>query len=553
MSLLKYILATVLLVSVYAIEYRVIVPEQPSKVSVLIDGTHFSLEADHIFPILYKGNGPIAQSGYQYHTNQTESFMRRPVQKNTPNEFFDRSWNTQIPLPLPQIYAPLPAIDRISSALHKSNEIPTIHLLADPAQINALHRNISADLAIQTQLHYLSNHDLQQRPEVELSLSGRTSRNLPKLAYNLKLKTDLYGYRRLKLRSLSTDPSYIREQVSYNFIRSVGLISSEFSYVRLVINQQPMGLFGLVDTFKGNWLSNVFANGRADYERGILYEGVRHTSASEALGLRSDLSFMSNLTSYGAGQYKIKVKGVEKKGYRPLQKLTRFIANAPNDTKIWNKHLDTESFLRSMALEVLLGYGDGYLTMCDNFYLYQHPDTKQFIYIPSDLDLTLGNTFFKQSDMTSGNYSRIPAIHTRPLFINMMRIPEFKQRFEWLIQDINLKLMDPALIFSHYKRIADLITEDVAWDQKLPRVGGTYYSEIAGAIQTHNTQITSQAHVPDNADVPSLIDMGLRLDGSIPFKQAIDGPTGHISLPSIKDWFFTVYHNINNFFRDLQN
>ncbi|CAO3665731.1 unnamed protein product [Rhizopus stolonifer] len=517
MLLLKYILATVLLASVYAIEYRVIVPEQPSKVSVLIDGTCFSLEADPIFPILYKGNAPIAQSGYQYRTNQTESFKRRPVQKDTPNEFFGRSWNTQASLPLPQIYAPLSTIHRISSALHKSDEIPTIHLLADPAQVDALHQNISADLTIQTQLHYLSNHDLQQRPEAELSLSGRTSRKLPKLAYNLKLKTDLYGYRRLKLRSLWTDPSYIREQVSYNFIRSVGLISSEFSYVRLVINQQPMGLFGLVDTFQDNWLSNVFANGQADYEHGILYQGVRHTSASEALGLRSDLSFVPNLTSYGAGQYEIKVKGVKKRGYKPLQKLTKFIANAPDDTRIWNKHLDTESFLRSMALEVLLGYGDGYLTMCDNFYLYQHPDTKQFTYIPSDLDLTLGNTFFKQSDMISGNYSRIPAIYTRPLFINMMRIPEFKQRFEWLIQDINQRLIDPALMFSHYKRIVDLIAEDVAWDQKLPKVGSDYYSEIARAIQTHNTQITSQIHVPDNADVPSLIDMGSRLDGSVPF------------------------------------
>lgn len=69
---------------------------------------------------------------------------------------------------------------------------------------------------------------------VEFEISGHSSRQAPKLAYNLKLpkKTYLYGYRRLKLRSLGTDPSYIREDLGYKMLHAAGVPTTDTSYVR---------------------------------------------------------------------------------------------------------------------------------------------------------------------------------------------------------------------------------------------------------------------------------------------------------------------------------
>jgi hypothetical protein len=43
---------------------------------------------------------------------------------------------------------------------------------------------------------------------------------------------DLYGYKKLKLRALDMDPTYIREYVAYSTLAAAGVPASGFSYVR---------------------------------------------------------------------------------------------------------------------------------------------------------------------------------------------------------------------------------------------------------------------------------------------------------------------------------
>lgn len=69
---------------------------------------------------------------------------------------------------------------------------------------------------------------------MEFEVSGRQARESAKLSYNIKLpkKSYLYGYRRLKLRALDTDPSYIREALGFKMLRSAGVPTTDFSFVR---------------------------------------------------------------------------------------------------------------------------------------------------------------------------------------------------------------------------------------------------------------------------------------------------------------------------------
>ncbi|KAG1059408.1 hypothetical protein G6F42_028329 [Rhizopus arrhizus] len=119
------------------------------------------------------------------------------------------------------------------------------------------------------------------------------------------------------------------------------------------MNDQPLGLFGIIETFQDPWLANTFANGSTSYKNGYLYQGVFMTPQSAAQGHISDLSYYSNLSAYGDGQYKIKQEASkgDKVNWEPLQEFTKFISTAPTNQSdavaTWNKHLDTDSFLRS--------------------------------------------------------------------------------------------------------------------------------------------------------------------------------------------------------------
>ncbi|KAI8085492.1 coth protein-domain-containing protein [Thamnidium elegans] len=558
------------------IEYNVIgLLNDTHTMAVMVDNVTYPLSFDQDrTQILHTGKAPVASHGYQYlkinktsNVTEVEPFLRQPIDKDSVNEFFNRTWNKQSVSEFPIVYEPLKAIHRVKSDLHREGEIPTIHLVANQVDMDKMHNSSSLeDPKVMSKMTYITLNETLSFNEAEISLSGRSSRWMPKLSYNIKLKKKdrLAKFRRLKLRALDTDPSYIREQLAYDVVKSTGLISSEFSFVRVFLNNQELGLFGIIETFKNPWLANSFAKGDKKYKNGYLYQGKFQTAASSAMGHISDLSYHDNITAYADGQYKVKVEadGEEKENYKPLMEFTKFIDTAPttsgeDSVKAWKKKFDTDSFLRSMALEFLLGYADGYTTMADNYYLYQNLETDTFFYIPSDMDLTFGSTMFKLDDMWSGNYSTYPGMGTRPLMNKMMQVSEFKQTYEGLLLNLTQQIVNPKVMNRRIDQITQLIEQDVAWDSQLPRVGKDIMGEMGSAESAPTSSmedIMSQLGntLPPNMDMNVMADFAKRIGANVPFQVAVDGPTGFQSLSGVKEWVQNQSNAILKFYNTTQ-
>lgn len=206
-----------------------------------------------------------------------------------------------------------------------------------------------------------------------------------------------------------------------------------------------------------------------------------------------------------------------------------------------------------MALEVLLGYSDGYFTMADNYYVYQNLETNKFFWIPSDMDLTIGSTMFKLSDMWSGNYSTFPGIYIRPLSRQVLKVPQFQQAYNELLLNISNAIVNPGMTNTFINDIVGMITEDVAWDKTLSRVGKDVFGSLVPEIQGTNTtssilQSIVGNDIPTNIDMPTAINFAKRINATIPFLTAVNGPTGYISLSGVKQWFGTIHQNVTNFY-----
>lgn len=122
---------------------------------------------------------------------------------------------------------------------------------------------------------------------------------------------------------------------------------------RLFINGQPVGLFGLIETFQDPWLANEFADGDDDYESGNLYQGNAASFDSQTL-VFSDLRYYDNVTLYSLGEYKIKAgpgkhKKKPEKMYGELQDFTKFIQETNENTTVsqWEQRINTEGFVRA--------------------------------------------------------------------------------------------------------------------------------------------------------------------------------------------------------------
>ena len=199
-----------------------------------------------------------------------------------------------------------------------------------------------------------------------------------------------------------------------------------------------------------------------------------------------------------------------------------------------------------MALEVILGFSDGYNTVSDNFYVYQNGlNAEQFVYIPSDVDISLGSTFVKLSDMTSGDYRTFPGLLEQPLTKQFLRVPQYKERFEQILVELVSALVNPKILNQTIDDLAAMITEDVIWDKSLPRLGKTEI-DILGNLTSNISGNTSS--FMKFVDAETAKDAAKRKP--IPFEVAVNGPTGYISLTGVKEFVADSSSAILSFFNN---
>lgn len=284
---------------------------------------------------------------------------------------------------------------------------------------------------------------------ITLAVSGHSTRSYDKLSYKVKLQKgdDLYDYRRIKLRSMSTDASYMREEIAYDIAKSIGMPTSEYSYVRVYFNEQAIGLFGLGEVLKNPWPKNEFNSGKK-YNQGALFvanvSGNQDSSSSAmnaptgqnqtengtsgqqqnqtmagsppsggmgaggagggsmVQGSSSDLSYLGDNTTLYTSQYPVKEDPrTGSANYTRIVELTKFISEQSNVTSdnsaasLWEEYIDVTSFLRGLALEIVISDSDGYFTMGNNYILYDDLDNERILFSGQDFDLTMGRLPYK--------------------------------------------------------------------------------------------------------------------------------------------------------------
>ncbi|KAI9486830.1 MAG: coth protein-domain-containing protein [Benjaminiella poitrasii] len=578
------LIATATALPLANVNYKVIllVPNNET-VGVLVDNTLYPLtDTSYASTLLHIGEAPVANTGYKYaivdKNNNTiideEPFTRSPVINGTLNEYYGRSWNTKSLDKLPTIMDPLPIINRIESDLHIDGQIPTIHFVGNQTAFDYMHSHQLEDIDITTNMTYISANDIKTFEGITLAVSGRSTRMAGKLSYKVKIpkKNDLYGYRRLKLRSMAFDTTYMREELAYNIAESVGLPSTRYSYARLYINERPIGLFGLTEAFKNPWIRNEFADGNKKYNQGTLFTvqnnfsvnklfnqtsdntttvaGVSNSTHAAATvssqnssdyeaHVMSDLSYLgSNVTIYSQGYTAKEKPSSGLVDYTRLMELTKFISEQSNATIIsndvvplWQEKLDMDSVLRALAFEIIVSDPDGYLVNGNNYLLYEDLEKERFVMTEQDFDLTMGASTQNSSLLNLGNWTNFPGVTTSPLSSSMLRVPEFKTEFERIIFNFTKGIMNPTILFPRIDQLYSMLEEDVAWDSSLPTVAENLMFELAGGLMNSTD---SQKHV-------SLAQM-------FPFNVSVNGHSDFGFNMGLKEWVSLRSSNIMTFF-----
>ncbi|KAL7335084.1 hypothetical protein PS15p_200615 [Mucor circinelloides] len=439
---------------------------------------------------------------------------------------------------LPRIMDPLPIINRIESKIHIEGEIPTIHFTGNQTAIDYIHANQALDIDVEgMKMTYISPNDVQTIEDVTFAVAGFSTRYLDKLSYKINLPkgSDLYEYRRFKLRAMGTDASYMREKLVSEIADSIGLPTTKISYVRVFINSQAIGLFAFAENFKSPWVRNEFNNGKKNSNQGALFvctangkldNATTTGNTTNSTTVISDLSYLGdNATLYSIPYPAKEDPATGTANYTRIMDFTKFLSeqNTTVDDSVvplWEEKIDVTSFLRGLAFEIITSSLDGYLGIHNNYILYDDRENERLVFSAQDFDLTLGTSGGQMKNLFAGDYTTFPGFNSTPLATRMLAVPKFRSEFDKLIRNYTTGLVNTEIMSPRIDDLMTFLNDDVVWDKSLPRVGTSAYLEQAAGINV----------------------------SSISFSEGVNGPLPTDFIMGVREWLIQRTNNLYEYF-----
>ena len=315
--------------------------------------------------------------------------------------------------------------------------------------------------------------------KVGMRLKGNTSRAANRKGFRIEFdefaQQSFQGLKKFNINGNHNDPSMSREYLAAHAMNQAYNPSIRGNHVRLYINGQYYGV-----RHNSEFIDKTFVQSRFGDNTGNLYK----------------CSWPADLTWKGSAQqtYKDILNGTDRAydlktnetadDYTDLVNFINAINNSPTDSFVprIERLFDVQAYLKTLAMEVLIGHWDNYFANKNNYWLYHNMKTGKFVYLPYDMDNTFGIQW-GFSDINTRNIHNWgnKAGSAAPLTYKLFALPQYKRMYEFYIRE---HLKDPFQTDSLYKEldyIASLIDtsmkKDPFYDGTAPSDYGFTYND----------------------------------------------------------------------------
>ncbi|RCH81917.1 hypothetical protein CU098_002285, partial [Rhizopus stolonifer] len=517
-------------------------------ISVSVGGKTVALQKSNLHPNIFTGTAPFGDT-YQYvitdgQNNQPESTTRKLAQgaTSTGNEFFNRSQTIYNVPGLPQAYNP--QYPTLFTNLNKSNEIATIIMSVNATSLDAFNKNPTAenDDAQVTDFAYISNKEVFTFQNGGLSTSGQSTKDFSKQSWaidfnkynkNATTKNLLFGRTILKLRAEETDPTFVREKLTLDMLAAAGGATLSSSWTRVFINNEPYGLFLLMDDASTHLMDAILHGGNfQSTSTGVTYKGNALSPENEGnLVYQGD-----DATKYSSDIYKFadggEDKTISKKNNSQaliIDFCKRLSQVNPQDAKDAQHPgsiaglVDPQNTLIHLALNYLIGSWDGFWYQASNYYLNNDLASNKWTLITYDFDETFGNGVEDagMNTVSYKNYSRPGS--KRPLVEAFLNNAYYDGVFQDTLKTIVKRFFKPSVVDPVLQAWSDMLKEDIAWTRTITGKSegtktaytvkdfqdgllgnGTSTISISGWVSKRVSSLTAQLNFNDTDDLPAL-------------------------------------------------
>lgn len=230
------------------------------------------------------------------------------------------------------------------------------------------------------------------------------------------------GLTKINFNNNASDPSLLREALSYEMFREAGIPCSRIGFARLTLTvtgefeDKSLGLYTVVEQVDKRFLKDRY--GSAD---GLLLK-------PSTFGVFRDLG--DDWKEYEIG-YVPKTDPTEQQKQRVIE-FAKLLQHA-DDEKFNSQledYLDVDQFLRFLAVNVLLCNLDSFLGGSQNHYIYLEPESNKFQFLPWDMDHSFGAFPLEGTAHSRRNLSiDQPGGEKHRLIRRVLAIPEHKATY----------------------------------------------------------------------------------------------------------------------------
>ena len=227
---------------------------------------------------------------------------------------------------------------------------------------------------------------------------------------SLKIKLNHEGAERsvaglttLTFNNDQQDTGHISQFLGYALFREAGIPAPRCAHARITVNGQLLGVYSHVETVRESMITRAFGN--AD---GTLYEGT-----------------VVDFHQGWAASFENKF-GPDEAGREKIQQLIEVLTSEGEVTEAAiGEHVDLDSFYKFWAIEGLLGFWDGYSANNNNYFVYLHPQTNRFHFLPWGADC-----MFEKVSKSDPDPRAPVSVKTKGLVAHKLyQLPEGRQRY----------------------------------------------------------------------------------------------------------------------------
>lgn len=294
---------------------------------------------------------------------------------------------------------------RVAQALPDPRDPMALYLQMAPEHVEELYtRDVLSDDRLPGAFRLAPDEPWQPLRDASIRFRGTSSRYLPKKSLNVRFaqpQAFVFDTSRLNLNAMYTDPSMMREALSFAMFHELGLPASRTRYVDLYLNDVFEGLYLAIERVDEEFLAqhglatDVFTLVRDDFR-----------SALVELGAASMFSYDWSAETDVAGLLEANVDSRGSPDWAALADLVQWVHATPAGPAFargFVERIDIEHFVDWLAVHVLIGDIDAF---ADDYWLYRDgadPDAR-WLFIPWDKDLSFGSYYVADHGGTANDF-----------------------------------------------------------------------------------------------------------------------------------------------------